>query len=837
MASLDKSLGDSFSTELLFYPVDVTYKVVDGKARIYMYGRDSDGAHVCVVDPDFEPYFYVVLKKPDKEVIDAVAALSVAKKDKKGAVTRVVKEKKFYKTGDVDALKVFVDVPSSVPLLREAAAKISGVSDVLEADILFTRRYLMDKKIVPLTLTRATVVKSDERSRVPVFMASKVWQESSECLSDLKVFAFDIETYNPEGRVISQDRFPIVMLSLYGKDFKKVLTWKKFNTDFAYVEFLDSEKAMLERFRDILIEEMPDVLTGYYSSGFDFPYIFTRAMKNKVKLDFCWDYSEAYYHKRQGDVRTVGMVHLDILSFIRRVVSKNMATDSLKLDNVALELLGEHKAIVDLSTLATAWDSVDPVLLSGFCEYNLIDSKLTYDLFVKLTPNMVEFVKLLGQPLSDVTDMSFSQFVEWYLMRKASEFNSLIPNKPSYHETSVRMHSRVKGAFVFEPKPGLYHSVAVFDFRSLYPSIITSHNISPETLNVPCAKDKRYTVPLEGCSDFFCLDKPGFFSTVLGDVISRRVEVKKLMKKATGKDKVVLDAAQYSLKILANSFYGYLGFSAARWYSKECAAATTAFGRYYIHKVIDAATAAGFTVLYSDTDSIFLWLDKKSAKDASLFQESINKDMPGNMELDFEGVFKAALFVSVKGEGGGAKKKYAMVDDKGHLKIKGFETVRRNSAVIAKETQEAVIKLILIENDHVKALDYVKDVINSMRAHSVPVEKVVINTQISKSTESYDSISPHVAVAKRMNAAGNKVSPGDVIQWVVTVGKGKIGDRARLPIEITQADYDADYYIYNQIIPSVENILAVFGYTAEDLEPNSPLNLKKKQQKGLGEWV
>ncbi|MBI4738049.1 hypothetical protein HY772_00525 [Candidatus Woesearchaeota archaeon] len=830
----DKKKTALGKNDLVFYPVDVTYKVIEGKARIYIYGKDVSGRQICVIDPNFEPYFYVILKKPNKETENAIAALSTAKKDEQGRVVRVVAARKFYKTKEIDALKVYTDLPSSVPLLREAAKEIDGVAEVLEADILFARRYLIDKKIIPLVVTKAEAIEVPLNLRVPAYLASKVWQDASPLdesatLTDLHVLAFDIETYNPEGKVIAPERFPIVMLSLYSKNFKRVLTWKKFTTELSYVEFVDSEAALLERFKEIISEQSPDVLTGYYSSGFDLPYILTRCHKNKIALDISRDYSESYQRKKGDDVQISGLAHLDVLSFVRRVVSKNMKTESLKLDNVALELLGEQKVPVDLSGLAAAWDSGDAAMLSTFCEYNLVDSKLTHDLFLKLMPNMIEFVKLIGQPLTSVCDMAFSQFVEWYLIKKTTDFNALIPNKPGYQETSHRMSTRVQGAFVFEPKPGLYHDVAVFDFRSLYPSIITSHNISPETLNAECQKDQRYTVPLEGSTDYFCLDKKGFFATILTEVIDRRAQVKKQMKTATAKEKVFLDAAQSSLKILANSFYGYLGFSAARWYSKECAAATTAFGRYYIHKVIDSAGVAGFTVLYSDTDSVFLWLNKKNEKDAHTFQDKINSELPGMMELDFEGVFKAALFVTTKDEGTGAKKKYALVDSSGHLKIKGFETVRRNSAVIAKETQEEVLKIIMVQDKPSDALAYVKNVLARLRAHEYPVEKVVIKTQITKNTESYDSIAPHVAVARRMNACGSTVSPGDIIEWVVTAGKGKIRDKAKMPSEITSADYDPDYYIENQIIPSIENILAVFGYTKEDFE--------KKQQRGLGEWA
>jgi hypothetical protein len=67
-----------------------------------------------------------------------------------------------------------------------------------------------------------------------------------------------------------------------------------------------------------------------------------------------------------------------------------------------------------------------------------------------------------------------------------------------------------------------------------------------------------------------------------------------------------LDNRQKAEKILANSFYGYLGYHGARWYSRECAEATTYMGRKYIQETIEKAEKRGFEVVYGDTDSIFL---------------------------------------------------------------------------------------------------------------------------------------------------------------------------------------------------------------------------------------
>lgn len=808
-------------TKLQFYPVDLDYRIVGGRAAVYIYGRTKDGRQICAVDEGFEPYFYVL---PDKGISTAELkeALAKVKVEKSGSVHEVVRTETMRKrlSGDEqEAVKVVVNTPKAVPALRDEMKDMHGVGGILEYDILYTRRYLIDRNITPLVLTDVEAEPLDDRSertRVPLFRIKSISQTSDEALEDLRILACDIETYNPDGKIAIPEKHPIVMLSLYGKDFQKVITWKRFKTDLDYIEFVDGEAELISRFRELVNEYAPDLLTGYYSDGFDMPYLVKRAEKYKIRLDFGLDYSTPSLSRGANKaVDTTGIAHIDILNFIKRVISRKMKTDSFSLNAVAEELLGEEKDDVDIERLAEYWDKASDKL-EDFARYNLKDSKLTYELCEKVLPNLIELVKLVGQSVKDVNRMAYSQLVEWYIMKRADAFNQFIPNKPHQAQLTERMDQRVKGAFVFEPRAGLYEDVVVFDFRSLYPSIIVSHNISIETLNCDCCKDKE-KVPLEDKDIWFCKKKEGFFSTVLEEIITRRMRVKEIMKTADEKKRIFLDARQQSLKTLSNSFYGYLGFFAARWYSKDSARSVTAYGRYYIHKVIDSAGKKGFKVIYSDTDSIFLHLSGKTEEEALRFCEEINANLPGMMELEYEGTYPRALFVSVKESETGAKKRYALIDDEGRITIKGFEMVRRNVSMIAKSTQEKVLRIILSENDPKKAFQFVNDVVTKLKDRKIPADELVISTQLTKPIESYDSIGPHVAVAKRMKARGAEVHPGTIINYVVTTGKEKIRDRAKLPDEIREGQYDADYYINNQVLPAVEKIFEVFGYAPDEL--------------------
>ncbi len=806
-----------------FYLLDITYREGGGKPVIWMFGRTSDGKQICVTDDTFRPYFYVLPKKDIKEKLMKVYA---EKKGAKYVVTGIEEVKKKILGKEESILKVYVSFPKGVPLIRDAVKDWADVKACYEYDIKYSRRYMIDRGLTPFMLVEAEGEQSSEKAKVAVIKAETVRQHSDETLKDPKVLSLDIETYNPKGKEVNPEEDPIIMIGLYSKGFKKVITWKKFETSEDYIEFVKSEADMLEKFREHVENFAPDIITGYYTDGFDLPYIKQRARKYRIGMDLGLDYSEiSVSGKVQVQASITGIVHLDVFKLVLKTFGRGGELEALDLSTVAQHLIGEKKLDVDVGSLAEVWDH-HPSKIEEFCRYNLNDAKITYDLCMKLLPNVIELVKIVGIPAFDITRLGYSQLVEWFIIRQAHNFNEIALERPHYHEVKRRQMQTFSGAFVYEPKPGIYKNIAIFDFRSLYPTIIASHNISPETLCCECCVEKE-VAPTEKEKFWFCTKKKGFIPTIIEDLITRRMRIKEMMAKE--KKDPMLAAREQSLKLLANSFYGYLGFFNARWYSLESAKSVTAWGRYHIKQVIESAEKEGFKVIYGDTDSVFLALGSKKTDDAKKFAERINMNLPGVMELEFDGYYPSGIFVATKGTEAGAKKKYALIDEEGSIEIKGFETVRRNWSIIAKEVQRDVIGIVLKENDPAKAVAYVRNVIAELRAHKVPLKKVIIKTQLQKEIGDYASVGPHVAAAKLMHEKGIPVGPGSIIEFVVAKGEGRIREKVKLPGEASEADYDPDYYIKNQIIPSVERIFDAMGFDAGELESTA-------SQKKLGDF-
>jgi len=356
----------------------------------------------------------------------------------------------------------------------------------------------------------------------------------------------------------------------------------------------------------------------------------------------------------------------------------------------------------------------------------------------------------------------------------------------------------------------------VLDFKSLYPSIIATFNISPELLNCKCCKNNGHRIP--ETNYWFCKNKKGFVSGVIKEIIEMRNKTKQNMKKLKhGEEWEQLDRQQYGLKIIANATYGYYAFAGAKWYCKQCAESAAALGRHFIHKIIEETEKTGFTVLYADTDSCFIKSENDFIEKTDVFLNKINKKLPGIMELELQGFYKRGIFIPKGTAPGTAKKRYALIDEKNNLVVRGLETVRRDWCNLAKELQRNVLVYILKNNDINAAVKYVKDTIKKIRNKEILLKDLVIYEQLTKPLSDYKQIGPHVVAARKIKERGRPVGAGMIVMFVITKGKGSISQRAE-PIEDVSIDkIDENYYINNQIIPAALRVLQVLGVRHEQL--------------------
>jgi DNA polymerase elongation subunit (family B) len=812
-------------TKIEFVPVDYNYFDFEGRNYIRITGRDKNNKRICMID-SCDVYFWAILKEKlsQKEIEKLRGKIEKIKLDEKGRKTRVEKtevHEKNFLGKRVKAIKIFA---TNYKDLHDIADKL-GMPEIEKRrgyDLGFVTHYIIERKINPLCWYEISgeIINGNEFGGIAnietdlCIKAESITPVRKDAFSP-KILAFDIEC--DEFRIGEGE---IVMVSLVSENLKKVITWKKCQKKPDYVECVKDESELLERFCEIVKKESPDFLTGYFSDGFDLPYLKARAEKLKVKLDLGIDGSQPKFSRGvMTTARIEGIVHIDLLRFIQSAYSQYMSSETLSLNEVANEFLGESKKDFELKHSSKIkedeWEK--------YFEYNLQDSILTYKIFEKIWPDLFEFTRLMQEPVFSVSRNGMSSNVEDYIIHNLSKFNEIPEKRPTYDEIGERKtREKYEGAFVFQPTPGIYENIGIFDFTSSYGSVIVTYNLSKSTL---LEKPEKNSNSIEiGNKKVYFSKIPGFFPEMLKEIIEKRRQYKEELK---NKPDAIKKARSNAFKLLANASYGYLGFFGARYYAEDAAAATAAFARDAIKNIIEKIDKEGYKTIYSDTDSIAFLLGKRTKEDAKQFLKKLNSQLPGIMELELEDFYKRGIWVTKRTGEFGAKKKYALIDYKGKLKIRGFETVRRDWCNLARETQNKVLKLVLEEGNEKKAVEFLKGIVKEVKERKIDIKKMTVRTQLKKPIDEYKAITPHVIAARKMLEKEMPVDMGSLIEYYIaeTPDKKKLV-REKVKLADEKGEYDIEYYLKHQILPAVENILQVFNIDVNTI-------LEKKKQKTL----
>ncbi len=767
--------------ELEFWLLDITYSVVGGLPEVRMFGITKDGERVVVVDRDFRPYFYV---DGDSPQLRQALAKAAPVED-----FEVVERRYFGKP--IKLLKVVARVPEDVRRLREVA--LSHARGVFEADIRFYMRYMIDTGVTPSTWHAVEVQEEGRLGKMRRYVVKKRPTPLLErsALPDLRVLAFDIEVYNPRGDA-DPARDPVVVISL--KD-------SAGRSEAITANDKDDRRA-IRQFVEYVNDFDPDILLGYNSNGFDWPYLVERAKRVGVPLavDRLGGTPQQSVY---GHWSVVGRANVDLFNVIDEVQEIKVKT----LDRAA-EYFGvmkrEERTLIPGHRIYEYWD--DPSRRPTLIKYAVEDAVSTYGLGERLLPYLIQLSSVTGIPLDQVAAASVGARVEWLLMRYAYRMGEVAPNKEE------RPYETYKGAVVLEPRPGIYQDVAVLDFTSMYPSVMMKYNLSPDTYLEPSEPDPPegvYRAPEVGHR--FRKSPPGFIPQVLASLVKLRREVKGAMSGLDPEDVQykLLDERQKALKVMANAMYGYMGWVGARWYKREVAESVTAFARSILTDVIGFAKSIGVAVIYGDTDSLFV---KYTSNIDKIIKYVENKF---NIEIKLEKIYKKVLFTE-------SKKRYAGLLEDGRIDIVGFEVVRGDWCELAKEVQLNVIDYVLRSHDIVEArnkiINYIKSIIDKIKNYNFNIDDLIIWKTLDKELSEYKVVPPHVYAAKLLEKRGFRVHKGMTIGYVIVKGGDKLSLRAKPYILVEDpGEIDVDYYVEKQIVPAALRIAEVIGIREGDL--------------------
>jgi DNA polymerase I len=773
--------------EVVFWLLDVNYEVRNGIPEVWLWGIDDSERRILIIDRNFPAYFYVVIEEgsdPAKVArgIDSGQYPNIMKLE-------IVERKLFGKP--VKALKVYCKDPDAIPKYAKAFRKFEGVKDCLEDDIRYSMRYLIDNNVVPCGWHKIEAI---EEESMPV-QVDKVYTAKSHPkplekteVPQLRILGFSTICYSREGSP-KPDRNPVIMIS--------IATNSGIEKQFMAGED-KNDKPTLEDFMNFVRNFDPDIIVGYGVNGQDWPYLSERCRKLGLRLQVDRAGTEPHTSV-YGHVSLTGRVNIDLLDYADEFPEVKVKT----LENLA-DYLGvmkiENRTLIEDVDFADYWD--DRGKREVLKKFSMENTRCVMGIAEAILDFAMQLSNLVGLPLDHVGTAAVGFRVEWFLIKHAQKIGELVPKRI---EQPYRPYV---GAIVLKPKPGLHENIAVLDFKAMYPNLMITYNLSPDTYippKEPAPQGVVYEAP--EVKHRFRREPAGFYKEVLSHLIKVRDEIRLKMKETTpgSVEYRVFDARQKAVKVITNASYGYAGWIGARWYIKPVAEAATAWGRHTILNAIKMAEEAGLKVVYGDTDSIFIGYEpEKIEKLSREIEEKIG------LEIKPDKVYVRIFFTE-------AKKRYAGLLPNGQLDIVGLEVMRGDWAAIAKKVQERVLEIVLKEQSPKKAAKFVQQFIYELRQKRVPYRDLIIWKTLTKPVEEYEVKASHVEAAKMLMEKGWKLAVGDKIGYVAVVGTGRLYERVKPYMFASYEEVDIEYYVAKQVVPAAARVLESFGITEEQL--------------------
>jgi len=248
--------------------------------------------------------------------------------------------------------------------------------------------------------------------------------------------------------------------------------------------------------------------------------------------------------------------------------------------------------------------------------YNIQDSKLMKKLDDKfmLIRNAAELARLSKIPIHRTLQVSF--LVDYYVLRIARE--------QGYHFQSKRFgvkKATYPGGIVLTPEPALYTNICIYDFKSLYPNIIRTFNLSPDSILPKDYDGDCITTP----NGIKFSKEQGIFPKILEDLTNLRYKYKDIQENLQNEGKkeeaLIAEFQQTSVKVLILSMYGIMGSAFSRYFDIDVASSITLTGQHLTKSVADHLTSQGYKAIYGDTDSVMV--DVNDLKNADKVQKLI----------------------------------------------------------------------------------------------------------------------------------------------------------------------------------------------------------------------
>jgi DNA polymerase II len=744
-------------------------------------------------------------------------------------------------------------------LKLEKRLRENGI-DVYEADVRPPERYLMERFITAPVWFGGTPGSGDNGPLLDGQM-----KPAPGYRPRLQLVSLDIET-SPHGDLYS--------IALEGCGQRQVYMLGPPNggddlLDFD-LEYCDSHAQMLEQLNRWLERHDPDAIIGWNLVQFDLRVLRQHAERYRVPLRFGRDRSAMEWREHGGKkhhffAAAAGRLIIDGIEALK---SATWNFPSFSLEHVAQTLLGEGKSIDNPYQRMAEIDRRFAEDKLALARYNLKDCELVTRIFEKteLLSFLLERASVTGLAV-DRSGGSVAAFEHLYMPMMHRQ-GYVAPNLGDVEGENS------PGGFVMDSRSGLYDSVLVLDYKSLYPSIIRTFLIDPiglvegtrnadESTTVPGFRGARFS------RDKHCLP-----------AIVKQIWQGREAAKSEGNQPL-----SQALKIIMNAFYGVLGSSGCRFFDPRLASSITMRGHEIMRRTRQLIEDQGYQVIYGDTDSIFVWLERiqpdctrrgrgdllaeqgvatrhgepwqgdatqcreqsvrhrrdsqaenalkyahteeQAAEIGGALVSHVNQwwdqhlrlefGLDNALELEVDTHYRRFLMPTIRGSDEGSKKRYAGLivkpDGSEEMVFKGLESVRTDWTPLAQQFQQALYQRIFKGEAY---RDYVRDYVE--RTVSGEFDALLVyRKRLRRPLGEYQrNVPPHVRAARvaddynRLQGRPLQYQNGGWIRYVMTVAGPE-------PLETQRSPFDYDHYLTRQLQPVADAILPFLGDDFEAL--------------------
>ena len=535
-----------------------------------------------------------------------------------------------------------------------------------------------------------------------------------------------------------------------------------------------AEKRLLEAFNVALGEIDPDVIEGHNIFKFDLDYLRQRCRRLKVPAAWGRYGQRATFRNSRLKVaeRWIDFPRCDLPG--RSIVDTYLLVQLYDITTRELTAYGLKDVAVYFGI--TEEDSAERTYIAGnkiaetfvndrarFCAYLEDDLRETQGLADQLLPTYFEQVRTFPTLLQEATLRGATTKIDLLFLEEYYHGRQACPVPPEVQP--------FEGGYTRSFQEGVFRRVLHFDVASLYPSLLLHIGRNPKN------------------------DTLGVFIPLLTRLREYRLKAKLLARTSTDEEeRAEAQARQASFKILINSFYGYLGFSGARFGDGELAAEVTKRGRDLLQQLIDEFTKHGCTILEADTDGIYLSSEKYFTIPDELLA-LVAPILPPGIELEHDGRYAAMFCYKAKN--------YALYDGK-KITLKGSALRSRGIEPYLKKLSDQLIKFLLGATTE-SPVALIEDYRKRLPIRGVPVAELAKSETLNQNPEAYERLMAEGGKPRRASAeVALQMTPrprmGERVSYYITAkAKGKTSDwqraRALALYDAAGAPYDPNYYL------------------------------------------